>query len=222
MSPPPPQYSTVQLVPYVDIIYTYCIYCTTKKYNTVLINISKSVFLFVCLSVCMSGCLSFCLPTGLPACLYICLKVANLPVCLSLCLSLYILDFLCLSVQLSVSLSACVSPCLPSSLPSQQTDRGQCKSAGTGWKTGRCTEKKDQYFHLLYVYIHTVLYIRQTCRQTDRQDRQKKMTYRSTNLQTDNIWVLSKKIRSKFAILRKLVCRWFRFAQLANGKKSRP
>jgi hypothetical protein len=45
--------------------------------------------------------------------------------------------------------------------------------------------QKDQYSHLLY--IHTVLYIRQTDRQTDRQDRQKKITYRLTNLQTDNI-----------------------------------
>jgi hypothetical protein len=33
------------------------------------------------------------------------------------------------------------------------------------------------------------------------------MAYRPTNLQTDNIWVLRKKIRSKFAILRKLVTR---------------
>jgi hypothetical protein len=59
---PPPVYSTVHSVPHM-----YCIYCTTKNYNTVLVNISKSVFLSVFLSVCLSVCL--------PACLSVCLSV---------------------------------------------------------------------------------------------------------------------------------------------------
>ena len=45
--------------------------------------------------------------------------------------------------------------------------------------------QKDQYSHILY--IPTVLYIRQTYRQTDRQDRWKRMTNRPTNRQTDSI-----------------------------------
>ena len=36
-------------------------------------------------------------------------------------------------------------------------------------------------------YIPRVLYIRQTYRQIDRQDRQKRMTNRPTNRQTDSI-----------------------------------
>jgi hypothetical protein len=57
---PPPVYSTVHSVPHM-----YCIYCTTKNYNTVLVNISKSVFLSVCLSVCLPACLSVCLHKSL-------------------------------------------------------------------------------------------------------------------------------------------------------------
>ena len=45
--------------------------------------------------------------------------------------------------------------------------------------------QKDQYSHIWY--IPTLLYIRKTYRQTDRQDRQKRMTNRPTNRQTDII-----------------------------------
>ena len=45
--------------------------------------------------------------------------------------------------------------------------------------------QKDQYSHIQY--IPTVLYIRQTNRQTDRQDKQKRMTNRPTKRQTDSI-----------------------------------
>jgi hypothetical protein len=45
--------------------------------------------------------------------------------------------------------------------------------------------QKDNYSHIQY--IPTVLYIIQTYTQTDRQDRQKKMTNRPTNRQTDSI-----------------------------------
>ena len=50
--------------------------------------------------------------------------------------------------------------------------------------------QKDQYSHKWY--IPTVLYVRKTFRQTDRQqtdrqDRQKRMTNRPTNRQTDSI-----------------------------------
>jgi hypothetical protein len=43
--------------------------------------------------------------------------------------------------------------------------------------------QKDQYSHLLY--IHTVLYIRQTCRQTDRQTGQTEKNDIQTNKPTD-------------------------------------
>ncbi len=46
-------------------------------------------------------------------------------------------------------------------------------------------EKQTDDSHIRY--IPTVLYIRQTYRQTDRQDREKRMTNRPTSRQTDSI-----------------------------------
>ncbi len=124
----PPQYSTVQLVPYVDVIHTYCFYCRTKKYNILLINISKYVFLFVCLSVCISVCLSFCLPAFWHACLPIYLSEGSQSAGLSVSLSffIYIGMFLpfCTTVWQSVCLRFSLPSCLlPPCLPSRQTDR---------------------------------------------------------------------------------------------------
>jgi hypothetical protein len=91
-------------------------------------------------------------------------------------------------------------------LTNRQTE-DSAKSAGTGWKTGRWTERP---IFTLAVHTYRVLYIRQTCRQTDRQtdrtDRKKKwhidqQTHRQTIYEC---WV---KMRSKLARLRESATR---------------
>ncbi len=93
----------------------------------------------------------------------------------------------------------------------RQTER-QCKSIGTGWKTDRCAERPI-FTHMVHTYSTVHKTDIQTDRQTDRQTGQTGQTEKNdkqTSKQADrqySIWVLSKKIRSKFVILRKLVTR---------------
>jgi hypothetical protein len=61
----------------------------------------------------------------------------------------------------------------------------------------RTNIRNDQYSHILC--IPTILYVRnkQSCRPTDRQGRQKRVTNRPADLQTDSIWVLSRERKNK-------------------------
>ncbi len=91
----------------------------------------------------------------------------------------------------------------------QKNLAGKQEGMQDGRNEGRQTDR--QMYRKTDIQTYTVLYIRQTDRhtdrQTDRQDRQKRTTDRPTNRQTYSIWVLRKKIRSNFAILRKLATR---------------
>ncbi len=113
-SPPPPQYRTVQFLPYVDTIFTVeqkVQYYTDKYFE-------------VCLSVCLFVCLSVCLP--------IYLSEGSQSAGLSVSLSFFIysgmyLPFcttVCQSVCLCFSLPSCL---LPPCLSSRQTDRRTLK-----------------------------------------------------------------------------------------------